>query len=524
MARGRGAHTVTLLSDDKVLVTGGISPDWLPLASAEILDLLTGTWSATASMAEPRAGHTATLLADGRILVAGGVNADTGILDTAEVYDPSTGSWSAAASMAEPQLGHTATRLADGRVLVISDEAPPELYNPTTGTWSPAGDGPQEEDHTATLLSDGRVLVVGGDSDGYSSAVLYNPTTDSWALAAAMPRPHAFWHTATRLQDGRVLVTGGIMVTGEYGGNEVLVELADLYDPSTDSWAPAGRMVEARGGHSVTLLADGRVLVAGGGSGVYLGLMESLTSAEVYDPSTNRWSITGSMAQWRMNHPAIQLSDGSVLVAGGEVVQEAQGLWHQYCGWYVHCPLLLAGSELYDPFSGSWLSHDPAPPEGPEGFEDVEPLDTLEPDDHGNIALTATVLNLEQEVTGTIVGLGIDFFSVEVEAGEAYAITISLDGLSDSYLTLYGTDGTSELDFNDDYGDGNASRIVWAASNTGNYYVAVEGLERGSYRVRLSAWSGPVPIPTGGILKKCVNSQAVYPLSEQHGLEAQERR
>ena len=141
MAGARAGHTTTLISDDKVLVAGGVSPDLIALASAEVLDLSTGTWSATTGMAEPRAGHTATLLDDGRVLVTGGVNNDTGRLAIAEFYDPSTGTWSGAAGMAQAKAGHEATLLTDGRVLVFSEEAPPELYDPSANSWSPAGTG-----------------------------------------------------------------------------------------------------------------------------------------------------------------------------------------------------------------------------------------------------------------------------------------------------------------------------------------------------------------------------------------------
>ena len=55
------------------------------LATAEIYDPATGTWTATGSMATPRYFHTATRLADGRVLVAGGFNGSN-VLASAELF------------------------------------------------------------------------------------------------------------------------------------------------------------------------------------------------------------------------------------------------------------------------------------------------------------------------------------------------------------------------------------------------------------------------------------------------------
>src|SRR5262249_56355469 len=87
-------HTSTLLPDGRVLVVGGEYRS-TPLASAELYDPATGTWSNTGSLSTARDSHTATLLTNGMVLVAGGRETDPGpALATAELYDPATGSWS----------------------------------------------------------------------------------------------------------------------------------------------------------------------------------------------------------------------------------------------------------------------------------------------------------------------------------------------------------------------------------------------------------------------------------------------
>jgi hypothetical protein len=89
MTAERYAYTATLLADGRVLIAGGFGDDVTapPLASAELYDPATGTFSPTGSMATGRQFHTATLLADGRVLVAGGADGSKDIA-SAELYQP----------------------------------------------------------------------------------------------------------------------------------------------------------------------------------------------------------------------------------------------------------------------------------------------------------------------------------------------------------------------------------------------------------------------------------------------------
>ena len=108
----RQFHTATLLTNGKVLLTGGISaynPNAPGLASAELYDPSTGTFSATGKMTVPRASHTATLLPDGRVLIAGGYSgivggAFAGTSATAELYDPGDGTFTPTGQMSTPSL------------------------------------------------------------------------------------------------------------------------------------------------------------------------------------------------------------------------------------------------------------------------------------------------------------------------------------------------------------------------------------------------------------------------------------
>lgn len=251
--------------------------------------------------------------------------------------------WIATASLAEGRSGHTATLLPDGRVLVAGGVGPiagtqlasAELYDPTTGTWTATGNMIEARiNHTATPLPDGRVLVAGGvgasTSEFFanilSSAELYDPSTGEWTSTGAMFDVRV-GHTATALLDGTVLVAGGGSSSDGDGGP---LASAEVYDPGTGQWTVTGSTIGAGPDRSATILDDGQVLVVGGAAGdVELGGL-----AELFDPGSGTWSTAGEMAEARFDHTATLLLDGRVLVAGSGSN--------------------LASTELYDPFNGSW--------------------------------------------------------------------------------------------------------------------------------------------------------------------------
>ncbi len=131
---------------------------------------------------------------------------------------------------------------------------------------------------------------------------------DAFQPVASFPTERTFT-AGIRLADGRVLVTGG----GDANGN--CVADANVYDPVTGAFETIGPMAEARKLHQMALLADGRVLIVGG----YCAFMSSTASAEIYDPSTHTFTPTGSMIEGRARFTATTLADGRVLVAGGGI-------------------------------------------------------------------------------------------------------------------------------------------------------------------------------------------------------------
>jgi WD40 repeat protein len=316
MNEGRDDHTATLLLDGRVLVAGGSTT-----GTAELYDPTRGSWAGTGSMIEARGGHVAVLLPDGRVLVAGGYRAgqddNSQPLASAELFDPETGSWTATDPMLDSRgRGQTATLLPDGRVLVVggygSADAKLEtaaLYDPANGSWTATGNmGMGRTYHTATLLPDGSVLVAGSVSSE-SSAELFDPSTGRWTQTGSMVvGRHDF--TATLLSDGTVLASGAEGVTA-----------AELYDPGSGTWTETGPMIDPRlGTWTATLLRNGTVLLIG-------GVLNGGTESELYDPSTGTWSAAASTLERRQYHTATLLPDGTVLVTGGRGIEASAELY-----------------------------------------------------------------------------------------------------------------------------------------------------------------------------------------------------
>jgi hypothetical protein len=178
-------------------------------------------------------------------------------------------------------------------------------------------------------------------------------TVGTWTLTAPLLEPRA-GHSMTVLPDGRVLVAGGFqdMAVDE---QSTALDGAELYDPTTGTWLPTARMGTPRFFHVAVLLFDGRVLVAGGcrgwtsaadPQGGSYWLCVPLDSAETYDPASGSWTSTGSMWSTRKG-PGLLLPDGRVLVTGSET------------GSNVASFTVGSGCEVYDPASGTWAETGP---------------------------------------------------------------------------------------------------------------------------------------------------------------------
>src|SRR5215469_9836052 len=142
----------------------------------------------------------------------------------------------------------------------------------SAGSVTPAGNMTARRIfHTASVLADGTVLMAGGEflepnsrppvAIAQSSAELYNPGTGTFEPTGSMMTPR-MGHTATLLMDGRVLIAGGEVPNPTDERTPLVLSSAEVYDPNTRTFTPAGSMTTAREWPTATLLMDGRVLIA----------------------------------------------------------------------------------------------------------------------------------------------------------------------------------------------------------------------------------------------------------------------
>ena len=287
---------------------------------------------------------------------------------------PPTGEagWEAAGDLGTGRSRTHVVRLGDGSILVVGfdnvcspgyawpESALTEVGDPLGEVWSEAESLPTPRDRFAlALLPDGRALVTGGTTQqtdtgpaSYSSTYLFDPGDGSWSRAGLLNTARSDPAHAV-LADGRVLVAGGYYADLPAVPEVRVLDSAELFDPATGEWSRTGSLRVARYGASAVTLADGRVLVVGGWPSaedgpapLYGGPHRPLAPAEIYDPATGRWGAAGGLDLARTDFMLVALADGGALVAGGNVWPDPDP------SSYANEPTSTA--ERFDPAASSW--------------------------------------------------------------------------------------------------------------------------------------------------------------------------
>jgi hypothetical protein len=268
--------------------------------------------------------------------------------------------WSLVSPLNVPRFAHAAVTLPDGRVLITAGLgsghfehlSATEIYDPATDTWSNAAPlSVPRQVPSATVLNDARVLVAGGYIRGpdFMGSVtsadadvteIFDPAINSWTIGPPLLYIGSA-QRAVRLLDGRVLAVGGFSYTKQFNPPGGAQGGAQLFDPASAAWAPAGQLAVPRDRHAIALMLDGRVLVAGGTGNPFV----PTTVVEAYNPSAGVWSTVSPMPGEATRATAATLTDGRVLVAGS------------------------GAAYLYEPWVDVWTTVRTGP-----SFFDVQPL------------------------------------------------------------------------------------------------------------------------------------------------------
>lgn len=286
-----------------------------------------------------------------------------------------------------------AVLLPSGQIFYCHDTEDPILFDPVTGTKSfPSGSSLESGCMNGSLLPDGNVIFVGGqdgDQPGdFVNAVRwvkeFTPSSDTWLRLADLQHPLGRWYPGmTRLADGSFLVMGGgqccnaartntaerfdlATQTWAYTGSminpaefppsallytgEALITWSppQLYNPNSGQWRLTGNFNQPNrrwpdhSDHSIVVLEDGRVLAIG----VAKTSNNYTNMGEIYDSSTETWSLTSNPGLVRLQPEVVQLPDGRVFVGAGETEANPPPVPNSLG--------IVKWTDLYDPIMNSW--------------------------------------------------------------------------------------------------------------------------------------------------------------------------
>ena len=311
----------TCVVDGKVFAIGGEVDKFgdTSIATVEMYDPKTDTWERKADMPTARAGMS-TLVVDGKIYAIGGGQGKKHrlrrgwghsgkLLPTIEMYDPVTDTWTQKADMPVPRSSNS-TCIMDGKIYIIGGVAANrkqwrldnvDIYDPATDTWTEAKSMNHARGGASVSVVNGKIYVMGGvgwpqipnhPGPFLSSVEVFNPETNHWKEVAEMPTPKGF-HTASVI-DGKIYVIGG----GFRGDDQFkYLSTVEVYDPKTDRWTQEPDMPIGKWGHRAEVINE-NIYIFGGSSAVF----RPLTMIEVYGIGEVSQSVdpTGKLVQtWK---------------------------------------------------------------------------------------------------------------------------------------------------------------------------------------------------------------------------------
>ncbi|MEJ2700941.1 MAG: kelch repeat-containing protein [Sedimentisphaerales bacterium] len=262
------------------------------------------SWTQKSDMPTPRFNHSAAVV-NGKIYIIGGVASEPSFLNGKELsaveeYDPATDTWTRKADMPVARGYLTKSNpVLDGKIYVIgggkSGSSRVDVYDPAMDTWTRGADMPTPRALLATVAWNGKIYAFGGLStlevpvnslQALNIAEVYDPKTNTWTQAA--PMPQGVWEHSADVIDGNIYVVGG-------AHNVNAMRILQVYDPQTDSWTEATPAPLSARGFGATVICD-NIYVMGGwlnsGQRPYL-------DAWVYDQTTDTWTQADPLPDFR---------------------------------------------------------------------------------------------------------------------------------------------------------------------------------------------------------------------------------
>ncbi len=264
---------------------------------------------------------------------------------TVNVLSQSIGSWAEIDGLIHTRVKYSSIKLDNGKILVIGGSSSDfyadtnivgcEIFDPNNETWTEVAPMLNRRTaHFSVKLSNGNILVCGGkypigsSKYMYKKCEIYFPKKNEWMETDSM-KIQRIEAEIVKLNDGRILVIGGRTMFGEGpAAEEGATETCEIYNPETGKWKLTNSLSMKRTGHSAVLLSNGKVLVSGGN---WWGGPEE-ASCEIFDLSTETWGIVTPMNIGRNYHNSILLDNNKVMVIGGnnktcEVYDYLTDLW-----------------------------------------------------------------------------------------------------------------------------------------------------------------------------------------------------
>ena len=261
------------------------------------VDATISSWIAKEKMQTPR-GQSVVIAEDGLIYVIGGIDRNNEIpLASMEIYNPITDSWSTEAPLLSATMGAAGAKGLDGTVYVISGagqgQNSVQAYNPTTNTWTLKNDIPVSVwAADAATGEDGSIYVIGG-AGGPNLVQVYDPTTDTWGFGSAMPTPRVGLGVI-KGEDGLIYTIGGYSLDAQ-----TALSTVEAYNPITNTWTTKTALPAPLCQFGITLGPLGKIYVLGGTTNYVNNTGPFYSTVYSFNTSTNIWENEDPMPTGR---------------------------------------------------------------------------------------------------------------------------------------------------------------------------------------------------------------------------------